>query len=288
MLERRKLWMLLLLGTATAALILLSTALTGLELLPGQPFTLSREPSDSLGGSKMLPGADILAPLFRAVTIIFGLLLPVFIIYFIVSPEFRKRVLRDLFFMLPLFLIFYLLMHRPPDILEQAEEAQPLGPLAEAFPRAPTPEFVATPPQWLVVAANLVLALLVAASVVGAVWLLWHLRRPRVSPLERLAQEAEEAIEAIQAGGDLKNTVMRCYYEMSRVLREQRGIRRQRDTTPREFERQLEQLGLPGERIRQLTRLFEKVRYGAKAVAEDEERQAIACLTAVVEFCRSS
>ena len=36
MLERRKLWMLLLLGLATAALILLSTALTGLELLPGQ------------------------------------------------------------------------------------------------------------------------------------------------------------------------------------------------------------------------------------------------------------
>lgn len=288
MLERRKLWMLLLLGIATAALILLSTALTGLELLPGQPFTLSGEPSDGTGGSETLPGEEVFVLLFRAMIAIFGLLLPVAIIYFIVSPEFRKRVLRSFLPMLPLFLIFYLLMRSSPDFLRRAEEVQPLESLAEGFPKAPTPEFVATPPQWLVVVANLVLALLIAALVVGAVWLLWRLQRQRVSPLERLAQEAKEAIEAIQAGADLKNTVMRCYYEMSQVLREQRGIRRQRATTPREFEQQLEQLGLPGEHVRQLTRLFEKVRYGAKTVDEDEERQAIACLTVIVEFCRSS
>jgi len=280
--------MLLLLGMATAALILLSTALTGLELLPGQPFSLSREPSGEIGRSETMPGAEIFALLFRAMTAIFVSLLPVAIIYFIVSPEFRKRMLRSFLPMLPLFLMFYLLMRSPPDFLRRAEEAQPLGPLAEGFPAAPTPEFVATPPQWLVVVANLVLALLIAALVVGAVWLVWHLQRKRVSPLERLAQEAREAIEALQAGADLKNTVMRCYYEMSQVLREQRGIRRQRATTPREFERQLEQLGLPGEQVRQLTRLFEKVRYGAKTVDEDEARQAIACLTVIVEFCRSS
>ena len=288
MLERRKLWMLLLLGMATAALILLSTALTGLELLPGQPFTLGRELSGGTGGSVTLPGAEVFALLFRAVTALFVSLLPVAIIYFIVSPEFRKRVLRDFLPMLLLFLMLYLLMRSSPDFLRRAEEGQPLESLAERFPEAPTPEFSATPPQWLVVVANLVLALLIAALVVGAVWLLWRLRRQRVSPLERLAQEAREAIEAIQAGADLKNTVMRCYYEMSQVLREQRGIRRQRATTPREFERQLEQLGLPGEQVRQLTRLFEKVRYGAKTVDEDEARQAIACLTVIVEFCRSS
>jgi hypothetical protein len=280
--------MLLLLGMATAALILLSTALTGLELLPGQPFSLSGEPSGGTGGSEMLPGAEVLVLLFRAMIAIFGLLLPVAIVYFIVSPKFRKRVLRNFLPILPLFLMFYLLMRSSPDFLKPVEEARPLGPLAEGFPEAPTPEFVATPPQWLIVVANLILALLIAALVVGAVWLFWRLRRPRVSPLERLAQEAKEAIEAIQAGADLKNTVMRCYYEMSQVLREQRGIRRQRATTPREFERQLEQLGLPGEQVRQLTRLFEKVRYGAKTVDKDEERQAIACLTAVIEFCRSS
>jgi hypothetical protein len=288
MLERRKLWMLLLLGMATAALILLSTALTGLELLPGQPFSLSGEPSGGTGGSETLPGGEVFVLLLRAMIAIFVSLLPVAIIYFIVSPEFRKRVLRNFLPMLSLFLMFYLLMRSSPDFLKPAEEAQPLAPLAEGFPEAPTPEFVASPPQWLVVVANLVLALLIAALVVGAVWLLWRLQRQRVSPLERLAQEAREAIEAIQAGADLKNTVMRCYYQMSQVLREQRGIRRQRAATPREFERQLEQLGLPGEQVRQLTRLFEKVRYGAKTVDEDEARQAIACLTVIVEFCRSS
>ena len=49
----------------------------------------------------------------------------------------------------------------------------------------------------------------------------------------------------------MRNTVMRCYFEMVRVLDEQRGIRRQMDMTPREFEKRLEDTGLPGEHVRQ-------------------------------------
>jgi len=82
-------------------------------------------------------------------------------------------------------LLLLLLMRSSPDFLRRAEEAQPLESLAEGFPEALTPEFVATPPQWLIVVANLVLALLIAALVVGAVWLLWRLQRQRVSPLRR-------------------------------------------------------------------------------------------------------
>jgi hypothetical protein len=49
----------------------------------------------------------------------------------------------------------------------------------------------------------------------------------------------------------------------------------------------LEEAGLPGKHVQQLTRLFEQVRYGAKVSDEQKERQAIACLTAIVEACRS-
>jgi hypothetical protein len=81
---------------------------------------------------------------------------------------------------------------------------------------------------------------------------------------------------------------MRCYYEMSRVLRQQRGIRRHQAMTPREFATFLEEAGLPTEAVRRLTELFEQVRYGAKSPGRDEGAQALACLETIVEFCRSA
>ena len=52
--------------------------------------------------------------------------------------------------------------------------------------------------------------------------------------------------------------------------------------TPREFEQVLGGLGLRDEHIQQLTRLFERVRYSAAAPGEREEREAEACLSAIV------
>jgi hypothetical protein len=131
-------------------------------------------------------------------------------------------------------------------------------------------------------------ALLVATVLVGLGWFVWRRRRRVVPPLEQLAQQAEEAIEAIQGGADLRDTVMRCYYEMSRVLRQQRGIERHRAMTPREFVAFLGEAGLPTGPVWRLTELFEQVRYGAKAPGQAEEAQALACLETIVEFCRST
>ena len=103
----------------------------------------------------------------------------------------------------------------------------------------------------------------------------------QASPLERLAVEAQQALADLQSGGDLKNTVLRCYREMSRILSEERGITRPRDMTPREFEQRLAAVGLRDEHLRRLTRLFERVRYGARQAGEHEEREAVACLGAI-------
>jgi hypothetical protein len=75
--------------------------------------------------------------------------------------------------------------------------------------------------------------------------------------------------------------VLRCYREMSQILSEQRGVARPRDMTPREFEQQLATVGLRDEHIRRLTRLFERVRYGARLAGEHEEREAVDCLSAI-------
>ena len=136
--------------------------------------------------------------------------------------------------------------------------------------------------------ASLGVALLLTVLVVGIAWSVWRRNRRSQHPLERLAQEAQSALDALWAGGDLRNVVIRCYLEMSRVVSEQRGIQRGPAMTPREFEHYLEEKGLPGEPVRQLTRLFEEVRYGTTLPDENAKHQAVASLTAIAEVCRSA
>lgn len=287
MTKRNKLWSILFLGVAVVAMLFLSAGLSGLELLPGRPLPLGGESPKEPGPSGGSIGAEVVDVIVRVSIIIAGLLIPAALIYLIVSPEARKRVLRDLIMLLPFLLLFFVVLRNRPEFLNPAQEAQPSGPSAEfPPPSAPTAEFIANPPQWLVFGVSLILALFIAAVLVGTVWFIWRRRQRALRPLEQLALEAEEALESIQAGADLRNAVIRCYYEMSQVLSEQRGIQRQSAMTPREFESRLEEAGLPREEIRQLTRLFEKARYGAKAVDAREERQAIACLAAIAEYCR--
>jgi hypothetical protein len=135
-------------------------------------------------------------------------------------------------------------------------------------------------------AVSLGLALLLVVLVGLVTW--FFLRRRRAEqPLKRIAMEAQTALDALQSGGNLKNIVIRCYFEMSRVIREQRGIQRDKDMTPREFEMELERRGLPPEPVQKLTRVFEEVRYGAKEPGEREKFLATISLSEIVEACRS-
>jgi hypothetical protein len=126
------------------------------------------------------------------------------------------------------------------------------------------------------------ISVLLAALLLGAIWLIWRRTRMQKPPLRQLADEAQAALAELQAGGDLTDTVLRCYREMSRVLSEQRGIARPHDVTPREFERQLAAAGLRDEHIQQLTRLFERVRYGPRRADIHQEGAAVVCLEAIV------
>jgi len=199
--------------------------------------------------------------------------------------------LRRLISLALLLVCLYVLMRLRPDIFGIAEEIQIPDQAAQSEQISPIPvaELVSEPPQWLTPVASLCLTLPFAALLIGiAARLLSRRARRPAGPLEQLAQEAEEAIGQLRAGSDLKNTVIRCYAEMARVLAERRGIRRQRSMTTREFEEHLRDLNLPDEPVRRLTRLFEDVRYGTMTPGEREEQQAIASLTAIVEACQSS
>lgn len=280
MTKHKKIFTLLLLGLAVAAIILLASGLSGLELLPGHPFSFGGS-LPSMSGSSSFPQSPAIGDFLRILMAFFILVLfPLSIIYLIISSEARKRVLRDVIAILSVIVLLYFIVRafRQLRLPSQGNLSQPLAPPpATDLPAAA--DFVSHPPQWFVFSASLFLIGLLLA----VLWFLWQRTgRRRVHPLQLLAQDAEEALADLRAGGDLKDTIMRCYAEMSHVLSERRGIRRKKAMTPREFEQHLQAVGLGDEQIQRLTRLFEAVRYGGKKLGEREEREAQGCLEAIV------
>ena len=280
---RQRAWALLWLGSAVVALLVLASGLATLRFRPGHLYDLGAPPA-ATGAPGQVAVAQWVPPpwLGVVVTLIVLALLLATVVNLILSREFRREMFIRVISMLLAVLIFYLLIAALRGNTLQGDRAPiqtgapppPLPPAGEPFPT-----FVANPAPWLVIAISVVLA----ALLLGGIWLLWRRMRPRPDPLARLADEARAALADLEAGENLTDTVLRCYVEMSRVLSQQRGLDRPRDMTPREFERQLAAAGLRDEHIQQLTRLFERVRYGARQPNEREERAAVACLTAIVQ-----
>ena len=285
--SKREFRILIFLGLAIAAMIVLSAGLSQLEFSPERPLPQFRpSPVQAIDNSK-LGGGDILLAIFRAFLALSLVLLPVLIVYLIISPKARKRVLQQLVLSSFLVLLFYLLTRQiHPTARDQPVELAGGAPALPEGSAVPMPEFVAAPPPWLGIVISLLIALIIVGVLVGLALLVARRRRSSDTAFQQLARSAQDTLDALQGGADLKNAVIRCYLEMSRVVRERRGLQRQADMTPHEFQNELEKAGLPGEPVRQLTRLFEDVRYGDKAPGEREGQQAVVCLQAIVEAAR--
>lgn len=126
--------------------------------------------------------------------------------------------------------------------------------------------------------------LLIGTACLFGAWLVF--KSLRISkPGDALAVEVGAALQAIENGADFRDVIMNAYLGMLQIVREEHGIEREESVTPREFETLLAARGIAREPILQLTRLFEKVRYGNKAPATEDERAAIQCLTEIRESC---
>ncbi len=286
MLTSSRLWALFFVFIALVALFLLSAGLSELEFRYGEPFSMLRE-AEADGGGLELPTLG--GGYVRIILYIFAglqLFLPLAIIYFLISREARWRVLGALLSLSWIAALYFLIRSGLYTFTQPGTVFPDTLPLGEAL--STDVEFTYRAPQWLVIVMTIGLAISIATLLVGIALFIRRRVQRKSSPLERLAQEAQEAIDALQAGADLKNTVIRCYHEMSLILLKQRGLKRAEAMTPREFERDLEDSGLPGEQVRVLTRLFEMVRYGAKVPDEEEENIAIESLSSIVDAIRNS
>lgn len=294
MTDRTRRWAVLLSGLAIVAVLLLAVGLTDLELLPGGIPPRVRESEEFEASSPPMLRDQLISVIFVVLGILTVLLVAFFAFYLIFLADTKKRLLIALG-LLVWFLILYFISQATSRPLEQAQTTPVSPPAATPAPVAPLPpgvemasvDLAVHPPGWLVWLGAIALALLAVGVLAGIAWLFWFRSREATIPLEELGREAERALGALEAGADLEDTIMRCYFQMSQILKQQQGIIRPEAMTPREFERGLRGAGLPPEPVAQLTRLFEKVRYGARTPDEGEERRAITCLEAVVNACRS-
>jgi hypothetical protein len=275
-----------------AAMLFLSVGLRQVSLAPGQPLPLFGEQSTEEVIGVATPGDDPFLLILRIIFYIGLILVPLLLIYLIFNPETRKKILKDLIRLAIMLLAFALLANYIQQMRKQIE-GQPSGGMPVAPQMTPslqeTVHFTGNASNWVVIVASLILAVLITLLVAGVIWF-FLLRRNRQidEPLERIAEEAQVAVDAIEAGGDLRNIIMRCYAEMSRVLSEKRGLNREQFMTPHEFEAILAGKGVPREPVEQLTHVFEEVRYGNRMPGKKEELKAVDGLMAIVEACKMS
>jgi len=106
-------------------------------------------------------------------------------------------------------------------------------------------------------------------------------------PLEEIADIARSTLRELGREKPSRNAIIRCYTRMNDVVDERRGISRHMSMTPAEFAVQLVGVGLPGEAVQELTRVFERVRYGAQTVGAQEIKEAKQCLSEILKACET-
>ena len=255
------------------ALILLASGLSSLQLLPAQRFVID---NDEAVTTEEITTAEEIDPEAGARAIqntllaLFIIFLPISLIVAFRSPELFKEVLkRDIrlfLFVLAGFFLFRQLQlqgffNRPSDLP---------GTTAIGIPSV-----IQNP----TVLMGFGLAFLLLGVFVYSLWKLWR----RFSPLFSLSKIAQDAIEEIQSGVDLRNAIIRCYFEMCRALQGTGRLERSKAIIFWELAQQLADVGIAAEQTQRLTRLFEKVRYGAETLGKNEEQEAIECLKAIVQ-----
>jgi cbb3-type cytochrome oxidase subunit 3 len=269
-----------------------------MALQPGQPFPFvapDQRQSSTLSATTSSTWLNFVTSWWGVlIFLIFLSLIVLWLIVFIFRPEARKRMLSRLLSYIVLLLLIsamlFALQQRitPAEPEEnQLQERAPLemGEAGQGEAPAP-PAFVVEPPLWLTLTLTTGLLTLLLTAV-WFFWRRWHRRSQ--SPAEQLAREAEQAVQSLQAGHDLKDTVMNCYLKMNYLLQQQRGIRREKTMTPREFEGYLAEIGFRSEHVRRLTRLFEQVRYSPSLASPRQEQEAVACLRAIAaDYGRTS
>lgn len=300
LLDRRDI-RILVIGIAIITMWLLITGIPQVTLEKGVPFEqlwaflIEELGVNGLMGSPPASGptggGEGLVRFMRTLFYILFICFPFAIIIVFLDPDLRKRVLGTTLRLALLILALMLIVESQAEELQLTENTTGLEPEGEPAELAEpiTPEAFESDKvsSWVTWAISLGIGVLIALIVISVVNVVRRNRDEETMPLDQIASRAEEAIAEIESGGDLHDTILRCYAQMNRVVREERGIRRDRTVTAREFVDYLLKANLPSEPIYTLTRLFEQARYSTEQHSEADQQKAVASLQAIANACRS-
>lgn len=266
-----------------AGLIILTAALSEARFQPAGPSPFSFGPMDASSGTNDVLPFPYLAEIFL---IILGLTL-LALIYGLLNPKTRKRILLALLrFVITLLILGWAMQYVAIERQKEAELLEAGPPASESIANfsAQRPEFVEPRVNSYLV---YIISFVVALGVVALAWGILSRRPParHAAGLEDVAGIARRALAGLQDGRDWDDAIIAAYVHMNEVVTAERGLIRQPNITPYEFAIRMEQMGLPGEAARTLTRLFEQVRYGGQASTRQERDLAVAALNAILRAC---
>jgi hypothetical protein len=265
-------------------LVLLVSGMGGLVFKQAVPFAIEHE--EETGGGSWVPRQI----LYLAIILVIAALL--ITIYNLMPKDQRWGYLLGLlgFLVVGLLILFFISRSTTFGNLPQPSPgpATRTTPMVTDLPETPLPDvtpMIYTPPvipAW----TSFLVALAVLIPVGIGIWRLIFRRNPPDAPYDEISEIAQEALDDLDAGKDWGDTVLNCYYRMTGAVKSQRGFERRGYLTPSEFVSVLEQVRLPGEPLRRLTTLFERVRYGGKQSTQEDIDEAASCLTEIIEACK--
>lgn len=282
----KKIWILSLSILSLIALMLLAVSLRDISFNEAQPIGQEKE-------ALLVKSIQSLQGLFSAestqsqVVVWMSLTVIVVLGSLFLLPEVRKRLLRIFIRLAALYWGLYLIFKQYPNLLSDIRLN------AGSFADGTVSGDVGTPPVFTPPAETplivYLISVLIALFLIYLLWLVyrsWQDAHPKQrKPLNEIAQIAHASLRDLSSGRDSTDVILNCYFRMSDVVEDKKYMRRASSMTPAEFAIRLEQAGLPGDAVQRLTRLFEYVRYGKKRAGSGEVKEAIACLTAILQYC---
>lgn len=271
---------------STIAIVLLSLSLSSLQLHAGIPVYQEGSSNTSIQSvPELIPlnlstingPKSIFAILFIVLSIFFLVRVIILICRNLPIMSWLAKMLLPIMSVVALLYLFNQIT--PPDSKPAAIE--PINILDQPALQ-PSIMQLNGPPQalrWAVVAASLLaIGIIVFIKIKG--------RSQGNFEKNQLLNEAENALAALNAGADFKNVIIRCYHQMSMILKQNRGVERYNSMTVREFEKMLQEKGIPYTPIHHLSSLFELVRYGKYRVTRADENKGIESLNEIIHYCR--
>lgn len=264
------------------ALFLLAAGLSSLSFPAGERFVLPQNQQVEVEGPRFSLSTTVL----QALLLIGAVMLVAATILVVSSKSARRDTVRRTLVSLAYLAVYALIllairwMQGPEEaaLPEVTDAPAPSSPFTGGAGLEEAVEVITItppdPPAWLGFIVSLAVVLLAA----GIVYYVWKSGR---TPQEDLGEIARTALSDLSKGQKWDDVVIRCYRDMTEAVVRAQRLKRPDAMTASEYALRLEEAGLPARQVQNLTRLFEKARYGAHESDPEDIQEAISCLSAI-------